>query len=448
MSPADPGSVAVGCGSAFALDKLAPAVDLAKSGRVQYLSFDALAERTLALAQTRKLADADAGYDPRIGATVEGLAGEVLGGLKVIGNFGGANVPRALATTVDGFRALGVEGVRVAAIEGDDVLSIVRRLDPELAELGTKVSELGDRVVSANCYLGAAPVVEALEGGASWVIGGRVGDASLFAAPICHGMGWDLDDLDRVAHATLAGHILECSVQATGGYFADPPYRDVPSLHDLGFPLAEVGEHDILVTKLPGTGGVVNRYTVGLQVPYEVHDPAAYITPDVIADFTQVSVHEVGPDEVRARGASANGRPDELKVLVGVSMGYRAVGEISYAASGCVDRARLAARTVEEAISYLRPELDDFRYDLVGVNALAGSLGELADEPAEVRLRVAARCSSEAVAEALTQEVERLYVHGPAGGGGVSRSVVPAVSVFSIYIDAAMVSTTVEMVET
>ena len=447
MSPAERTSVAVGCGSGFALDKLGPAVDLAKSGRVEYLSFDALAERTLALAQTRKLADITTGHDPRIAAAVEALGGEVAGGLKVVGNFGGANVPRALQMTVDGFRALDLHGVKVAAIEGDDVLDLITELDVYLPELEATIGDLGDRVVSANCYLGAAPVVEALEAGASWVIGGRISDPSLFAAPICHAMGWDLDDFERVAHATLAGHILECSVQATGGYFADPPYRDVPDLHALGFPIAEVSESEMLITKLPGTGGVVNEYTVGLQVAYEVHDPAAYLTPDVVADFSAVTCTEVGPDEVRVSGAHAHGRPEQLKVLVGVAMGYRAVGEISYAAAGCVERARLAAKTVEATIDYLRPDLEEIRYDLVGVNALAGT-GSPDGDPAEVRLRVAARCESEDVAEALTQEVERLYVHGPAGGGGVTRSVVPAISVFAAYVDASDVHTAIEVVET
>jgi hypothetical protein len=447
MSPADPPSVSIGCGSGFARDRLAPAVDLAASGRVDYLSFDALAERTLAQAHVRRLADPSRGHDPRTRATVAALAPHVAAGLKVVGSFGGANVPRALEETVDGFRALGLTGVKVAAVSGDDVLDLIVEDNPYVDALGLSLSQLGDRLISANCYLGAAPIVEALRAGAQWVIGGRISDASLFAAPICHELGWELDDWDRVAHATLAGHILECSVQATGGYFADPPHRVVPGLHDLGFPIADVNEREVLVTKLPDTGGLVDEHTVGLQVAYEVHDPSAYLTPDVTADFTQVTCTQAAPDEVLVRGARGAPRPASLKVLVGVATGYRAVAEISYAAAGCTDRARLAGEIVDRAIQELRPEIDEIRFDLLGVDALAGSVAAR-PEPAEVRLRVAARCRGEETARILTEEVERLYVHGPAGGGGVTASVTPSVSVYPLFVDAARVTPAVEVVTT
>jgi hypothetical protein len=335
----------------------------------------------------------------------------------------------------------------VAAISGDDVLALVTAEDPYVDGLGMHVSELGDRLISANCYLGADCVVDALRDGAQWVIGGRISDASLFVAPICHAMRWELDDYERVAHATLAGHVLECSVQATGGYFADPPYRVVPGLHELGFPIAVVGEDEITITKLPESGGVVNEYTVGLQVAYEVHDPAAYLTPDVIADFTQVTCERTGVDEVRVAGARGSGKPDQLKVLLGVAMGYRAVGEISYAAAGCADRALLAAEALDRTLDYLREDLDEIRYDLLGVNALVG-VAHADHEPAEVRLRVAARCRSEDVAQLVTEEVERLYVHGPAGGGGVTGSVSQAFSMFPVYVDASAVPTEIATVTT
>jgi hypothetical protein len=445
MSQAD--SVAIGCGSGFARDRLQPAIDLAASGRVDYLSFDALAERTLAQAHKRRLADGT-GHDPRIRATVEGLAGHVRDGLRVVGSFGAANVPRALSETVDGFRRLGVTGVRVAAVTGDDVLALIRERDPLLSELGKRVSELGDRVISANCYLGSDAIVEALALEAQWVVGGRISDASLFVAPICHAMSWSLDDHERVAHATLAGHILECSVQATGGYYADPPHRVVPRMHELGFPIAVVRESDILVTKLPEAGGLVDEHTIGLQIAYEVHDPAAYLTPDVIADFTQVTCEVVGDDEVRVTGARAHGRPQTLKVLVGVHTGHRVVGEISYAAAGCETRARTAAESIERSLEWLSPEISDIRFDLVGVNALVGVGPAGSPEPAEVRLRVAARCTSVEAAEEISNEIERLYLYGPAGGGGVTRRVEPELSVFPVYVDAADVHTDVEVVTT
>ena len=441
-------SVAIGCGSGFALDRLQPAVDLAASGKVEYLSFDALAERTLALAQIRKIEDRNAGHDPRTTRTVDALAPYVADhGLKVVGSFGGANVASALEETLSRFRAAGIRGVRVAAIEGDDVLDLVRESNPYVPGLDMNVRDLGDKLVSANCYLGAAPIVEALQDGAQWVIGGRISDASLFVGPICHEMGWDLDDFERVAHATLAGHILECSVQATGGYFADPPYREVQGLDALGFPIAEVFEDAVEISKLPEAGGLVNEYTVGLQIAYEVHDPANYMTPDVIADFTQVELESGGTDLVRAAGAHGKGRPEKLKVLLGVSSGFRAIGEISYAGSGCAERARLASESFDRSIEYLKPQIAEIRYDIHGINALVGR-EPAGPEPREVRLRVAARCETIEASEALTQEVERLYIHGPAGGGGVTRSITPAIYVYPIHLDAGLIEPTVEIVET
>lgn len=441
-------TVTIGCGSGFALDRLQPAVDLAASGKVEYLSFDALAERTLALAQVRRLTDPKTGHDPRTARTVDALAPFVdRDGLKVVGNFGGANVPRALAETVERFRAADIHGVRIGAIEGDDVLELVKDLNLFVPGLESNVLDLGSKLVSANCYLGAEPIVEALDSGARWVIGGRISDASLFVGPICYAMGWPLDDYERVAHATLAGHILECSVQATGGYYADPPYREVPGLDRLGFPMAEVTEGGIEISKLPEAGGLVNEYTVGLQVAYEIHDPARYITPDVIADFTRVTCEQIAPDRVRAAGANGSQRPSQLKVLLGVSSGYRAIGEISYAGTGCVDRARLACESFDRSIEYLKSEIVEMRYDIHGVNALVGR-EPAGSEPREVRLRIAARCESQETSEVLTEEVERLYIHGPAGGGGVTRSVTPAMYIYPIMLDAALISTSIQIVET
>ena len=440
------GVARVGCGSGFARDRLQPAIDLAYSGQIDYLSFDCLAERTLALAHVRKRADPDSGYDGRLGAMVPQFAPAVADGLKVVGNFGVANVPAALDCVVEGFRELGSRQIRVAAIHGDDVLELIRRLNPYIPDLGCTVGELGERLVSANCYLGAEQIVAALHAGANWVLGGRISDASLFVGPICHAMGWDLHDWDRVAHATLAGHILECSSQATGGYFADPPHRVVPGLDRVGFPFAEVDDDQVVISKLESAGGMVTRHTVGLQVPYEVHDPSAYLTPDVTADFTAVTCEDVGENRVSLRGARGAPAPATSKVLIGVDTGFKAVGEISYAAAGCVERGRLAIELLDSALSDLKSEIEELRYDLHGVDALVGREYH-GNYPAEVRLRAAARLRTREAAELFGQEVERLYLHGPAGGGGVTTSVVPALSIFAVYVDAAEVHPSIELVD-
>lgn len=450
MSPADQGMVRIGCGSGFAMDPVGPALDLARSGRVDYLCFDALAERTLAMAQVRRRADPRLGYDSRLAATGDALAPFVADGLKVVGNFGGANIDGAAEVIAERFRAVGMGGIRIASIAGDDVLSLVRELDLEIEELGSKrVSELGDRVVSANAYLGAAQIVEALGEGAQWCIGGRLCDPSLYVGPICHELGWDLDDWDRVAHATLVGHVLECSTHVTGGYFADPPFREVDGMRDLGFPFAEVKDGEAIITKLEGSGGMVDGRIVAAQVSYEVHDPAAYVNPDISADFTQVTTELVDHDRVRIAGARGQAPPDRYKALVGIDLGWKVVGEISYAAAGCLTRARLASEIVLDGIDELGPDVEDVRCDLHGIDALVGpSFRPENDDPAEVRLRIAARCATREVAEEISLQVERLYLEGPAGGGGVTRRVEPALGIFPVFIDASHVKPSITYLET
>lgn len=443
-------TVSVGCGSGFAMDRLEPALDLAASGRVDYLAFDALAERTLAMAQLRKLADPRQGYDTRLEDTIDGLAPYVSNGLKVIGSFGAANVEAAAGVIVERFRKAGHRGVKVAAITGDDVLRQVREINPFIEELDKRVGDLGERIISANAYLGAREIVEALGQGAQWCVGGRLSDPSLYVGPICHEMGWSLDDWDRVAHATLVGHLLECSTHVTGGFFADPPYREVDRMEDLPFPMAEVSDGHAIITKLDGTGGMIDDRIVAAQVSYEVHDPAAYTNPDIVADFTQVTAETVAPDRVLVQGATGRPRPDKLKVLVGIDMGWKIVGEISYAAAGCLSRARLAQKIIAHKLAAMGGDILDSRQDLHGFNTLVGEgfRHQSNQDPVEVRVRVAARCRTREAAERLSLEVERLYLEGPAGGGGVVRRVEPALGVFPIYIAAAVVTPSVTYLET
>lgn len=441
-----PDTITIGCGSAYAGDRLPPAFDLANSGLVDVLGFDALAERTLALAQLRRQANEADGYDPRLPGLVAGLVPALKGGLKVVGNFGAANVERGGAVVLQELARAGLRDVRVGVISGDDVLYLVRDLDPEIPDLGVTAGQLGDDLLSANAYLGAAPIVECLEAGAQFVLGGRIADAALFAAPVMHHFGWDSKDWDRVAHATLVGHVLECGTQSTGGYFADPPWREVPDLANLGNPYIEVGRDSAVVTKLPGTGGFVDRRTVGLQVAYEVQDPRAYLTPDVTADFADVVCEEVGTDRVRLSGAHGRAAPETAKVMVAVDRGYRAVAEIGYAAAGCLERAQLAIEVLQNSLDHLVSDLEEVRFDIVGVNALVGAGYATSGYPAEVRVRAAARTRSRSVAEEFTYAVERLYVHGPAGGGGATRTVVPALSVYPTYVPAELVVPSIEVV--
>jgi hypothetical protein len=431
-----------GCGSAYANDRLEPAAQLADSGRVGYLGFDCLAERTMALAQLRRRANPATGQDERIRVLVPLLAQYTGKGGKIIGNFGAANPDAAVDDFRAGLRSAGLDGVKIGVIHGDDVLDAVRDADLALPELDTTVKALGERVVSANAYVGAEPIVACLEAGAQIVLGGRLADPSLFVGPICHELGWALDDWERVGQATLIGHMLECGVHSTGGNFEDPPYRVVPDPHKLGFPYAEVSaDGSAVITKLPGTGGVVDQRTAKTQIYYEIGDPAAYLTPDVTADFSSVGIEEVGPDRVRLSGARGRARPETLKVLVGVDMGWRGTGEISYGGPGCVERARRASSIVQRR---LPDDLDEFRIDLQGVDSLFGDR-MAGGYPSEVRLRLAVRGRSASSVRAAVYEVEALYF-GPAGGGGVVTSVTPALAVTPAYLPRGQVRLDTAMV--
>jgi hypothetical protein len=435
--------LSIGSGSAYANDRLEPAAAMADSGRVSYIGFDCLAERTMALAHVRRRQDSSAGQDERIGALVPLLRGYLSAGGKVVGNFGAANPPAACEDFAASLRKVGLDGIRIGMVHGDDVLDLVTQLDCELPELGTTVAALGDRIVSANAYVGAEPIVDCLRDEAQIVVGGRLSDPSLFVGPICHELGWDLNDWDRVGHATMVGHLLECGVHSTGGNFEDPPFRTVPDPHNLGYPLADVEDGSVVVTKLPGTGGAVDAMTMKTQLYYEIHDPARYLTPDVTADFTDITIEELGDNRVRLSGARGREWPSRLKVLVGVDQGWKAVGEMSYGGPGCVERARRAEEIVRRRLDRYADEIDDLRVDLQGLTSLFGDQ-LVAGPPSEVRLRVAVRSTNLEVARAAVHEVELLYF-GPAGGGGATGSVVPALGVTPAFVPRELVPLTTEV---
>lgn len=438
-------TLSIGSGSAYANDRLEPAAAMADSGRVSYIGFDCLAERTMALAQVRRRRDGAAGQDERIGALVPVLRSYLEGGGKVVGNFGAANPDAAYDDFAKGLHDVGLTGVRIGVVRGDDVRDLVHELDVELPELSTSARALGARLVSANAYIGAEPVVDCLRQQAQIVLGGRLADPSLFVAPICHEMGWALDDWERVGHATLVGHLLECGVHSTGGNFEDPPYRVVPDPHNLGFPIGDVEDGTVVITKLPGTGGAVDEMTMKTQLYYEIHDPATYLTPDVTADFSRVVIEDLRNDCVRLSGATGRERPSHLKVLVGVDQGHKATGEISYGGPGCVERARRAEEIVRKRLKRYADDISDLRLDIQGVNSLFGDR-MTGGYPAEVRLRLAVRTPSLECARAAAHEMELLYF-GPAGAGGAVTSIVPAVAVTPAFVPRERVRLETEVIE-
>ena len=435
----------IGSGAGYSGDRIEPAVELAEQGDLDYLVFECLAERTIALAQQARISDPQGGYDPLLSERMRrvlpfvGAKGERRR-LRVITNMGAANPVSAADEVRRIALELGLE-LKVVAVVGDDVLNV---LAPEfLLDNGQTVGSLGERLISANAYLGVDGILEALRADADVVITGRVADPSLFLAPQMFEFGWAADDWQRLGRGTLVGHLLECAGQVSGGYFADPGFKDVDDLARLGFPLAEIdADGEAVITKVTGSGGRVSRATCTEQLIYEVHDPAAYLTPDVTADFSQVGFVEEGIDRVRAAGAGGRSRPEQLKVSVGYLDGWIGEGQMSYGGPGAVTRAKLARDVVLKRLELMGVKMQDVRAELIGMDSLHGPRSTV--EPWEVRLRVAARCEDRSEAVRVGNEVETLYTNGPSGGGGASKSVRQVVAVASLLLPRNQVNPRIE----
>ncbi|MDQ0570979.1 hypothetical protein QFZ42_002813 [Variovorax paradoxus] len=436
----------IGCAAGFSGDRTdaaEPVVDtlIARlagglADQRAFLIFETLAERTLALAQLRRRDNPDAGYEPLLDAMLRPVLARCLAhGIRIVSNFGAAN-PRAAALHIARMaRELGADAPRIAVVEGDDLSGSEYR--PLLHEtLGAQMEGL--RIVSANAYIGAEPIAAALDADAQIVVCGRVADPSLTVGPAMSHFGWRADDWNRLGRATMAGHLLECGAQVCGGYFADPGYKDVPGLDAVGFPIAEIdADGHCTIGKADGTGGLVSEATVKEQLLYEVHDPSAYLTPDVVADIAEAEVQQQ-PDvanRVALSGVRGHARPSHYKVNVCHEGGWLAEGEISYAGPRAEARARLAAEVLRKRLDGLA-----LRVDLIGALSILGDdAGRmLADTPdtglRDVRLRVAATHAERAQAERLAREVMALYTCGPAGGGGVRTALTPRLNTLSCLL--------------
>jgi hypothetical protein len=430
-------TVRIGSGAGYSGDRIEPAVELAERGDVHYLAFECLAERTIAIAQRARMEDPARGHDPLLVERMEAVLPLCARkGIKVLTNMGAANPLAGAALVKEVARRHGLGGLAIATVTGDDVLGVITGGDYTLLENGKPVAALADRLISANAYLGISPLLEALDRGADLIITGRVADPALFLAPLVHEFGWGLDDWDRLGQGTVVGHLLECAGQVTGGYFADLGRKRVPDLARLGYPLAEVDEDGAaVITKAPGSGGMVSVATCKEQLLYEIHDPGAYLTPDVVANFNGVSLTEAGPDRVLVRGGAGRARPETLKVSVGCRDGFIGEGQISYAGPDAVGRGRLALEVVARRLELTGVAFDEVRYDLIGVDSIQGARPSRADaRPSEVRARVAARTGTLRDAVRVGNEVEALYTNGPAAGGGVTRSAREIIAVYSAIV--------------
>ena len=442
-------TIRIGSGAGYSGDRIEPAVELAEKGNIQYLVFECLGERTVALAQQARMKNPEDGYDPlleeRMRAVLPVCASRTI---KIVTNMGAANPLGAARKTAEIAKSLGLSSLKIAAVIGDDVLDACKERDLPIMEFEGSIKKLGNRLLSANAYLGAEPMAEALSAGADIVITGRASDPALFLAPMIHAFGWAMNNWNLLGQGTVAGHLLECAGQITGGYFADPGCKDIPDLARLGFPIGEVGEDGgLVITKVAGSGGAVTAQTCKEQLLYEVHDPTQYIQPDVTADFSQVRVEEIGKDRVRVSGGRGSKRPATLKVSVGYVDSFIGEGQISYAGPGALARGRLALEIVRERLKLTGVAASELRFELIGVDSLHGSQVSVpTSEPYEVRVRVAGRTENLREAVRIGNEVETLYTNGPAAGGGAFKSARDVVAVASVLLPRELAKPRVQFV--
>ena len=407
----------IGAGAAWWGDRISPAALNAEQGDLDYLCFETMAEATVSAAQVRARRDPSfKGYDTYLDDRLRAvLPACIKRGTRIVSNQGWINPIGAATRAKELLAAHGVSDWKVAAVTG----SVIGRerldaLGATLMETGGPIASIPGEIVSAEAYLGAEPIVEALKADARIVISGRVADPSIFLAPMMLEFGWSAHDAARLGQGSGVGHLLECGAQVTGGYFADPGYKDVPEPWNLAFPIAEVeADGSAVVTKVAGTGGAVNRQTILEQMFYEVHDPANYITPDVVVDFTSATVEEIGPNRMRVSGIGGKTRTDTLKVSIGAHEGFIGEDMFFYAGPGALERARLAETILRERFKIVGLKAEDLRIDFLGLNAIHGALSPApAAPPYEVAVRVAARTTTSTEAEKIGREVDAMAVSG------------------------------------
>ena len=450
--------VRVAAGQGFWGDWLEAPRRQVEGGPVDYLMLDYLAEVTMSILQKQKERDPSMGYARDFVGAMESVFPAVTErGVRVIANAGGVNPTACAAAVLEAAKQHGLSGkLRIGIVTGDDLLG---RIDELLAgghslanmDTGEPLSTVRDRVLSANAYIGATPIVEALQRGASVVITGRSTDTALTMAPLLHEFEWPKDDWDKLAAGIVAGHIIECGAQCSGGNCLYD-WKNIPDLANVGYPVIEASPNgEFIVTKHPGTGGRIDTHTVAEQLVYEMGDPRAYITPDVVADFTSIHLDQAGPDRVRVFGIKGQPPTDKLKVSIAYRAGFKAVGTLVYAWPEAQDKARLADRVLRERLKNLGLRFDQIHTEFLGASATHGTLaGTIADVP-EVQLRIGVRGGDRTAVERFTRELAPLVLNGPpsvTGFAGGRPKVEEVVAYWPALIDKRVVSTSVEVLST
>jgi hypothetical protein len=447
--------VRVGAGQGFWGDWLEAPRRQVDGGPLDYLMLDYLAEVTMSILQKQKERDPQMGYARDFVGAMESVMHAVAGkGVKVIANAGGVNPPACAEAVRAVAKRLGLgDQVRIGVVTGDNLLP---RLDELIAaghpllnmETGEPLSAIRDRVLSANAYIGSGPIVEALEQGANVVITGRSTDTALTMAPLRHEFGWSPKDYDLMAAGIIAGHIIECGAQCSGGNCLYD-WRNVPDLANVGYPIVEAkADGTFTVTKHPNTGGRVSVQSVTEQLVYEMGDPHSYITPDVVADFTTIQLKADGENRVRVFGIKGRPETDKLKVSIAYKAGFKAVGTLVYSWPDALDKAKLADRVLRERLKNLGLKFDQVMTEFVGVSSTHGPLaGEIGDVP-EVQLRVGVRGQDRAMVERFTREIAPLVLNGPpsvTGFAGGRPKVEEIVAYWPALVDKGVVQTQVEV---
>lgn len=450
--------VRVASGQGFWGDLLTAPVDQVRGGPIDYLMLDYLAEVTMSIMQKQRSRDPNAGYAKDFVQLMHEILPDcVEKNIKVLSNAGGVNVTGCAEAIRATAKDLGLGGkVKIGVVTGDDVLGRLdefadKGIEIKNMETGEPLSDIRDKIQAANVYLGAGGLVEALDRGAQIVVGGRLTDTGLTLAPLMHEFGWKFDDWDKISAGTIAGHIIECGAQASGGN-CQYNWQDIPDLANVGFPIIEATPNgEFLVTKHDGTGGLVSVQSVKEQLLYEMGDPKAYITPDVVADFSSIHVASAGPNRVKVFGIEGNPNTEFYKVSIAYSAGWKAVGTLVYAYPDAYQKAKAADQILRARLERLGLKFDLILTEFVGVNATHGHLaGEPAPDIPEVQLRFGVRGQSKEAVERFTKELAPLILTGPpavTGFAGGRPKVEEIMAYFPALIPKHLIETKVDIIE-
>jgi hypothetical protein len=449
--------VRVASGQGFWGDMLSAPVEQVRRGPVDYLMLDYLAEVTMSIMQKQHARNPEAGFARDFVSLIEEILPDLVEkDIKVLSNAGGVNVGGCAEAIREVARKLGFEGEKIGVITGDDVLPrlaefLDRCIEINNMDTGEPLSQILDKVQAANVYLGANPLVEALDRGARIVVGGRLTDTGLTLAPLMHEFEWSFEDWDKVATGTIAGHIIECGGQCSGGN-CQYDWQNIPDLEDIGFPIIEAYPNgEFVVTKHENTGGIISIPSIKEQLLYEMGDPHEYITPDVVADFTTINLKDDGKNRVRVRGIEGKPNTDFYKVSIAYSSGWKAVGTLVYSYPDAFEKAKAADRILRKRLEKLGLEFEVILTEFVGVNATHGHLaGEPSKDIPEVQLRIGVRGKDREAVERFTKEIAPLILTGPpavTGFAGGRPKVEEIMAYFPALIPKDLIQTKVEIIE-